>query len=204
MCLEVGPVRQELIEPSLSVDSPVTGSQEPMEQARSLGRGLVVRLTTDSSSQLGVVRELVPQGAFVVIQQALRKSTSVQVEFNALRLQAEVAGCPPAEGRFEAHLIFSETHADNVRGAPRFPLDIPVQIYNADLGPVMQGRVVDLSAGGLGLETGMALPIGDVAAIENDSYIAFGSVRHCSELPGGQFRLGVTVYHVMPKEMGAG
>jgi PilZ domain-containing protein len=192
-------VRQELIEPSLTADTPLTGSQEPLEQVRSLGRGLVVRLATDTSSQLGVVRELVPNGAFLAIQQVLRKGSSVRVEFATLQLEAEVSDCRPAEGRFDAHLIFSETYADSARGAPRFPLDIPVQIYNADLGPAMDGRVVDLSAGGLGLETSVALPIGDVAAIENDSYIAFGAVRHCSELPGGQFRLGVAVYHVMPK-----
>jgi hypothetical protein len=65
---------------------------------------------------------------------------------------------------------------------------------------ILDGRLVDISAMGIGLEVPILLQSGEVVAVETDANVTFGVVRYCRPSADGTFRVGAETYHVMPKE----
>lgn len=173
------------------------GSQESRCQR---GLNIVVSLQSSSLRLTGVLHDLIPGEILITLDHPLSEGLAVTIELQSAQLQGEVVYCAQKNDRYEANIQISDCDSAGLRHAPRFTVDLPARIFPADETESVEGRLVDISAMGIGLEVPMPLQAGEVVAVETDSNVTFGVVRYCRPLPGGAFRVGAETYHVMPKE----
>lgn len=166
----------------------------------SLGCGVDVLVKTTDSSLVGFVQDIRTNALSITIKQPLVEGSAVSIEFGSECRDGEIVSCRRHGSRYEACVVVPNKKESDLRLAERFPITLEVVICSDSLESQMDAVVVDMSAQGMGLETSVALKTGEIVTVESSSNIAFGIVRYCSALPGGPFRAGVEVFHVMLKE----
>jgi hypothetical protein len=176
---------------------PQEGSEENRGQR---GLNIVVSLQSSSLKLTGVLHDLIPGELLITVDHPLSEGLAVTIELQSAHLQGEVVYCAAKNDRYEANIQISDCDNTGLRHAPRFTVDLPARIFPADETESVDGRLVDISAMGIGLEVPILLQSGEVVAVETDANVTFGVVRYCRPLPGGAFRVGAETYHVMPKE----
>lgn len=186
--------RSEALAPSLEAQD---GSQESRGQR---GLNIVVSLRSSSLRLTGVLHDLIPGELLITVDHPLPEGSAVTIELQSAQLQGEVVYCCAKNDRYEANILISDSDTAGLRHAPRFTVDLPARIFPADEAESVDGRLVDISAMGIGIEVPLPLRAGEVLAVETDANVTFGVVRYCRPLPEGAFRVGAETYHVMPKE----
>src|ERR1700680_2313659 len=176
---------------------PQEGAQESRCQR---GLNIVVCLQSSSLKLTGVLHDLIPGELLITVDHPLSEGLAVTIELQNAQLHGEVVFCAAKNDRYEANIQISDCDTTGLRHAPRFTVDLPARIFPADETESVEGRLVDISAMGIGLEVPVLLQAGEVVAVETDSNVTFGVVRYCRPLPEGTFRVGAETYHVMPKE----
>lgn len=196
--LDVMPIMsQPSSEALVSSREPEEGSRESRCQR---GLNIVVSLQSSSLRLTGVLHDLIPGELLITVDQPLPEGSAVTIELQSAQLQGEVVYCGAKNDHYEANIQISDNDTAGLRHAPRFTVDLPARIFPADEAEAVDGRLVDISAMGIGLEVPMLLQSGEVLAVETDANVTFGVVRYCRQLPEGTFRVGAETYHVMPKE----
>jgi len=155
---------------------------------------------TNALKLAGVLHDLIPGELLITVDHPLPEGSAVVIELRNAELHGEVVYCSAKDDRYEANILISDCDGTGLRHAPRFTVDLPARIFPADETQSVEGRLVDISAMGIGLEVPMLLQVGEVVAVETDANVTFGVVRYCRQLPEGTFRVGAETYHVMPKE----
>jgi hypothetical protein len=173
------------------------GSQESRCQR---GLNIVVSLQSSSLRLMGVLHDLIPGELLITLDHPLSEGLAVTIELQSAQLQGEVVYCAAKGDRYEANIQIADCDSTGLRHAPRFTVDLPARIFPADETESVDGRLVDISAMGIGLEVPLPLRAGEVVAVETDANVTFGVVRYSRQLPEGTFRVGAETYHVMPKE----
>jgi len=64
----------------------------------------------------------------------------------------------------------------------------------------VEGKIVDISGDGVGLELPVGLPFEATIAIESESNIALGLVRYHREISPERFRVGAQLHHIIGKD----
>jgi hypothetical protein len=64
----------------------------------------------------------------------------------------------------------------------------------------LEGKIVDISGEGLGIELAAPLPTEAHIAVQSEENCALGVVRHCREISEGLFRAGVQLHHIVKKD----
>lgn len=64
----------------------------------------------------------------------------------------------------------------------------------------LDGKIVDVSGEGLGIELPAPLPMQANIAVQSEENTALGVVRHCREISSGLFRAGVQLHHIVRKD----
>jgi len=180
------------------------GELEPKNDTQDIrgqrGLDIVVSVRTSALRLTGVLHDLIPGELVITLDRPLPDGTPVTIELRTAQLHGEVVYCGANANQYEAHILTSNNENAGLRHAPRFTVDLPARIFAADEPDAIDGRIVDISALGIGLEVPLPLHAGDVLAVESEMNVTFGVVRYCRPLPEGNFRAGAETYHVMPKE----
>ena len=164
------------------------------------GLNIVVGLQSSALRLTGILHDLIPGEVLISVDHPLPEGSAVTIELQNAHLHGEVVYSAPKNGRYEANVLIPDSEGAGLRHAPRFTVDLPAKIFPADEVESVEGRLVDISSIGIGLEVPIALQTGEVVAVETDANVTFGVVRYCRPVAEGGFRAGAETYHVMPKE----
>jgi hypothetical protein len=179
-------------------------SSLPEQTEKRAGRGLHLeaRVTapTWEIGLSGMVQDFTPGEVILLLDDRVSEGTHVIVELNTSSFDGEVLYCSPNGSQFETHISFNDVDETGLRRTPRFPVSIPARVFsNTSLTPI-EGRIVDLSGEGLGIELPEALPAQTNIAIQSEENTALGVVRHTRELRAGLYRVGVQLHHIVKKD----
>ena len=164
---------------------------------------LKVRVTMPDADFIfeGVMQHFVAGEASILLDHRFVKGTEVRVEFHGFQFEGEVLFCEPKDDLYDMHVIIPDVDETGMRRDPRYVLNLPAQLYPPRGEDPVDGTLVDISKNGLGLDSPMNLEVGETVAVESQSNLAFGIVRHCRPLGGGNYRAGLHVYNVIAKKM---
>ena len=172
----------------------------PTEAVRR-SEGLEVHVRTPGLPNVaeGVMEYFIPGEACILAEKSFRVDAPVYVEIHGFEFVGMVAYCERRPQGFEIHVVISNVDEEGRRRDARYLVNWPARVYDSFRAPV-NAVVVDISRDGLGLESALKMEIGDTVAVESQSNLAFGVVRHCREMGNGLYRAGLLVHNVLTKE----
>jgi hypothetical protein len=147
----------------------------------------------------GVVEEFIPGEIVVRTGSQIPQDTVLQVEINACVVEGNVLLCSSRDDGYEIHIAINDVEAIGFRRTPRFLVELQARVFTSALDRPMEVMIVDISGDGLGLEGPVTLPVETAVAVESQSNIALGLVRYCQQQSEGVARIGIKVYHIIPK-----
>ncbi len=163
---------------------------------------LAIRVTAMSSrfSLAGEIRDFTFGEVKVLLEGPLPVGSSVVVNLKAISFQGEVMFCEPKDGRYKVNVRIKDADENGLRRSPRFSVDIPAQILTLGCIVPIAGRILDISADGLGLESASPLAVADTVAVESKMNMAFGVVVHSRKQGEKIFRSGIALYFAVQRE----
>jgi hypothetical protein len=147
-----------------------------------------------------VIHDFTPGEVILLLDDQIASSTHVTIQMNTSSFDGVVLFCSPSGSRWEAHVSFDDVDSTGLRRTPRFPVSIPARIFSSASDVPLEGRIVDISGEGLGIELAAGLPMQSNIAVQSEENTALGVVRHCRELSSGGFRVGVQLHHIVRKD----
>jgi hypothetical protein len=189
-----------------------TGNQQPATERpdapsgnrSSRGLRLEARVTapTWEIGLSGVVQDFTPGELILLLDDQVSEGSQVTIQLNNSSFDGEILFCRPNGSRYEAHVSVHDVDETGLRRTPRFPVSIPARVFTNMSDDPLDGKIVDISGEGLGIELGMPLPVQANIVVQSEENTAFGVVRHCRELSSELFRAGVQLHHIMKKDPG--
>ena len=146
------------------------------------------------------VHDFTPGEVILLLDDEITAGTRVMVQVETCSFAGDILFCEPHGARWEAHISFDDVDATGLRRTPRFPVSIPSRVFSAASDDPIEGRIVDISGEGLGIELPHELPMQSNIAVQSEENTALGVVRHCRPLPSGLFRCGVQLHHIVRKD----
>jgi len=191
--------------PQLSVSRNVAAAAPGLRVANAVRprAGLKVRVRTPGlpSWYAGVMEHFIPGEACILVRERFRVDAPICVEVHGFEFTGTVAFCEPKEDMFEIHIVLANVDEEGRRRDARYVVNLPARVYASLADAPVNGVLVDISREGLGLESPLDLEVGDTVAVESQSNLAFGIVRHSRALAGGIYRVGLLVHNVIIKEV---
>jgi hypothetical protein len=153
---------------------------------------VTLRLLDEMHSQVHAQIRRVNTGFFLIASpMPVKPERRVEVSFDSRRIECQVVYChPEGADNFNLGVRMAHNNGDALRAEPRIPVDLEakVNLPGADL-PIA-GRMVNISASGLGLLLDKEVPTEELAYVELEIGLAFGEIRHCSKTQNG-YRVGI-------------
>jgi hypothetical protein len=182
-----------------------TEAQQPATQSdNSPGRGLQMEArVTAHTWEIGlsaVVQDFTPGEVILLVDDQIAAGTHVTIQLNTCSFAGVILFCSPSGSRYEAHVSFDDVDASGLRRTPRFPVSILARVFSSASDVPIEGKIVDVSGEGLGMELPVPLPMQSNIAVQSEENIALGVVRHCRELSPGLFRAGIQLHHIVRKD----
>lgn len=164
--------------------------------------GLQVNVTMPGFEQVfrGVMEHFVCGEASILLDHIFAKGTPVQVEFHGFQFDAEVLYCERKGEQFDTHVVIPDLDKLGMRRDPRYVVNLPARVYTSHIAEPFEAKLIDISKNGIGLESESALELDQIVAVESQSNLAFGIVRHCVQLSSGAYRAGLYVYNTVAKD----
>ena len=147
-----------------------------------------------------MVQDFTPGEVILLTDDQIAEGTHVTIQLNTCSFDGVILFCSPSGSHFETHVSFDDVDATGLRRTPRFPVSIPARIFSSAIEAPMEGKIVDISGEGLGIELAVALPLQSNIAVQSEENTALGVVRYCRELSSGTFRAGVQLQHILKKD----
>jgi hypothetical protein len=147
-----------------------------------------------------VVQDFSPGAVMLLMDDRIAAGTHVTIQLNTCSFTGDILFCEPRGSRFEAHVSFDDVDSSGLRRSPRFPVSIPARVFSNTSDVPLEGKIVDISGEGLGIELAVALPLKSNIAVQSEENTALGEVRFCRELPSGVVRVGVQLHHILKKD----
>jgi PilZ domain len=182
---------------------PKKHNQPPTESRPARGLQLEARVTapTWEIGLSAVVHDFTPGEVILLLDDQITAGTRVTVQLNTCSFHGDILFCAPSGSRYEAHVSFDDVDATGLRRTPRFPVSIPARVFSSASDVPLEGKIVDVSGEGLGIELAARLPMQSNIAVQSEENTALGVVRHCRELSAGLFRAGVQLHHIVKKDL---
>ena len=195
----------EKIEASEKTEGPQPATENPQpttQEAPTRGLRMEARVTS-TTWEIGlsaVVQDFTPGEVILLTDDQIAEGTHVTIQLNTCSFDGVILFCSPSGSHFETHVSFDDVDATGLRRTPRFPVSIPARIFSSAIEAPMEGKIVDISGEGLGIELAVALPLQSNIAVQSEENTALGVVRYCRELSSGIFRAGVQLQHILKKD----
>jgi hypothetical protein len=183
--------------------------QQPVEEQASAetraARGLHMEArVTAPTWEIGLaalVHDFTPGEVILILDDNIAAGTRVTIQINMSSFVGDILYCSPSGSRWEAHVSFDDVDSTGLRRTPRFPVNLPARVFSNVSEVPLDGRIVDVSGEGLGIELAVQLPKQNNIAVQSEENTALGVVRHCRELSSGLFRAGVQLHHIVRKDL---
>jgi hypothetical protein len=178
------------------------GTEEAPKNPATRGLQMQARVTahTWEIGLSAVIQDFTPGEVILLVDDQIASSTHVTIQMNNASFDGVVLFCSPSGSSWEAHVSFDDVDATGLRRTPRFPVSIPARVFSSATDAPLEGRIVDISGEGLGIELPEVLPMQANIAVQSEENTALGVVRHCRELAAGGFRVGVQLHHIVRKD----
>jgi hypothetical protein len=147
-----------------------------------------------------VLQDFAPGAVMLQLDDKIAAGTHVSVQLNTCSFTGDILFCEPRGSRYEVHVSFDDVDTTGLRRSPRFPVNIPARVFSNTGDVPLEGKIVDVSGEGLGIELAVALPLQSNIAVQSEENTALGVVRYCRELSSGIFRAGVQLQHILKKD----
>jgi|SRR5665213_23012 len=182
---------------------PATKQTEASAESRP-PRGLQLpALVTAPTWEIGLsalVQDFTPGEVVLQMDDEIQAGTRVTIQLNTASFSGDILFCAPSGSHYEAHVSFDDVDASGLRRTPRFPVNIPARVFSGASDVPIQGKIVDVSGEGLGIDLATQLPKQAHIAVQSEENTALGVVRHCREISSGLFRAGVQLHHIVKKD----
>jgi hypothetical protein len=167
-------------------------------------RGLQVEArVTAATWEIGlsaVLHDFTPGEVILLLDDQIPSGTHVTIQINTSSFDGVILFCSPSGSRWETHVSFDDVDSTGLRRTPRFPVSIPTRVFSNASAVPLDGKIVDISGEGLGIELEGPLPLQTNIVVQSEENTALGVVRHCRELASGRFRVGVQLHHIVRKD----
>jgi hypothetical protein len=147
-----------------------------------------------------VILDFTPGEVILLMDDPIAAGTRVTVQLNSASFTGDILFCEPRGHRYEAHVTFDDVDEMGLRRTPRFPVSLPARLFSSAISGPGEGQIVDVSDDGLGIELAEPVPPESNIAIQTETNVVLGEVRHCRPLSSGLFRAGVRLHHVIQKD----
>jgi hypothetical protein len=199
------PEKTEGPEAPSKIDGQPGAVQPPATLDNQTGRGLqLAARVTAPTWEVGLsamMHDFTPGEVILLIEDQIAAGTRVNIEVNNCSFVGDILYCEPSGSQYKAHVSFDDVDATGLRRTPRFPVSIPTRVFSSHSDVPLEGRIVDISGEGLGIELAAPLPLLGNIAVQSEENTALGVVRHCRELASGRFRIGVQLHHIVRKDL---
>lgn len=162
---------------------------------------VTLRLADEMHEHLRAHVRRVNTGFFLVAAPVpLKPERRLDIVFESRRIECQVVYCQPdGAGSFSLGIRMTQKDGDALRAEPRIPVDLQAKVNLPGAEVPLNGRVVNISASGLGLLLDREVPTDELAYVELDIGYAFGEIRHCSKIPSG-YRVGLKLDEFISRE----
>ena len=127
----------------------------------------------------------------------MSQDRTVEVQLNSFSFEGRVLYCGRSQPLYESHISIDDISGAGLRKAPRFPVTIPAELLTP--GTLVAIVIRDISRDGMGLESPLAVEVGQPIAIASGPAFVFAVVRHCQPISGGLFRARVEMHHLFER-----
>lgn len=127
--------------------------------------------------------------------------SQIHLTLDGCTMRAEVVTCEQ-EGRSRFRLTLQRVYGPHgaLRSEPRIPVDLSAIMTYPGCDRLF-ARIVDMSQSGLGFELSAGVPVGTRVSVRFAFGIAFGDIRHCSEI-SGIYRAGMRIEEFVVRRAG--
>jgi hypothetical protein len=131
---------------------------------------------------------------------SLKPERRVEVSFDGRRIECQVVYChPDGADNFNLGIRMAHGNSEGLRAEPRIPVDLEAKVNIPGIVLPIPGRVVNISASGLGLLLDKEVPTDELAYVELEIGFAFGEIRHCSKISSG-YRVGLKLDEFLSRD----
>jgi hypothetical protein len=200
--MSLSPEKTEPPEKTSGRPATTNPTEVPPQSRPARGLQLEARVTayTWEIGLAALVQDFTPGEVVLLLDDQIAAGTRVTIQLNNASFTGDILFCAPSGSRYEAHVSFDDVDATGLRRTPRFPVNIPARVFSSASDVPMEGKIVDVSGEGLGIELAAPLPAQAHVAVQSEENTALGVVRHCREISSGLFRAGVQLHHIVRKD----
>jgi hypothetical protein len=181
----------------------VASAEVPLDNAsNSLPLQLEVQVVDFLSNYTvrGLLEGFTPGEVTILLNEPIDEQRMVTVRLNSFTFEGHTLYCRPRQNQFEAHVSIDDIEENGLRRAPRFPVNLPAQLFLSQTEPLAI-TIIDISSVGLGMELSVPVETGQPVAVASGSVFVFAIIRHCRQLSAGVFRAGAEMHHLLQKEI---
>jgi hypothetical protein len=131
---------------------------------------------------------------------AIKPERRVEVVFEGRPIECQVVYCHSGSAdNYHLGVRMVLSNGEALRAEPRIPVDLEAKLHLPGTDPAVPGRVVNISASGLGLVLDKEVHANQPAYAEMEIGFAFGEIRHCSKVRSG-YRVGMKLEEFIARE----
>lgn len=162
---------------------------------------VTIRLLDQMYEQVQAHIRRVNTGFFLIAAPLpLKPERKLEVKFDGRAIECQVVYCQSeSANNYLLGVRMAQNGTDALRAEPRIPVDLEAKLHVPGSEPPIPGRVVNISASGLGLLFDREVPTNELAYVELQIGFAFGEIRHCSKSDAG-FRVGLKLDEFISRE----
>jgi|SRR5579875_807852 len=153
---------------------------------------VTLRLTEEMHDHVRAYVRRVNTGFFLIAAPIpVKPERRLELVFESRRIECQVVYChPDGGGSYHLGVRMNQNNGETLRAEPRIPVDLEAKVNIPGTHLPVVGRVVNISASGLGLLLDCEVPTDGLAYLELEIGYAFGEIRHCSKVSNG-YRVGL-------------
>jgi hypothetical protein len=130
----------------------------------------------------GVFVDFTPGEVKLVLEGIVSIGTLIDVHISECEFPGEVLYCQRREEGFETHVSINDSDESGLRRTPRFPVRISATVSSGNWASPTPLSSSTFRARAWGLKPSVQLPTTGTVAVESESNLALGVIRHCREV----------------------
>jgi hypothetical protein len=161
---------------------------------------VTLRLLDEMRAQVHAHIRRVNTGFFLIAAPIpLKPERRLEIVFDSRRIECQVVYCHPEGADYNLGVRMAHSNSEALRAEPRIPVDLDAKVNIPGVELPIPGRVVNISASGLGLLLDREIPTQELAYVELEIGFAFGEIRHCSKTSSG-YRVGLKLDEFLSRD----
>lgn len=162
---------------------------------------VTLRLLDEMYEQVPAFIRRVNTGFFLVAApMPLKPERRLEIKFDGRGIECQVVYCQSeSANNYLIGVRMAQNGTEALRAEPRIPVELEAKLNLPGVEASIAGRVVNISASGLGLFFEKEVPTNEIAYVELQIGFAFGEIRHCTKTAAG-YRVGLKLDEFISRE----